>query len=542
MADGHQADRGITRRGFVAGVASGALASAAACASDDTKEAPRWQREVDVVVVGAGTGLVGALAAAVGGAEVMVLEKGVAPGGSTAMSGGVVWVPNNHAMAAEGIEDSRAAVLTYLRQLSQGQADEELIEAFVDAAPRMARFVEDHSELAWRVSRIMGGVADYHPEWPGAVLRGRSIEPAIDRDGHYGGDLINGLLDAVKSQGGELLLETPATRLITREGADGSREVIGVEAVQGGNVMRVKARRGVVLSAGGYEWDFEMKRHFLRGPAIYPLGANRNTGDGIRMAMAVGADLRNMNEVWGIAAYRGEADEMRPSGGGPSLMGEVEKRYPGSIVVNRYGERFHNEASDYDSSWRSFYAWENWGLLRYRNIPAYTIFDSTVRENLTIAGRKSSLSLPEWVREGDSIASLARRLEVDPSGLEATVVRFNSSARDGNDPDFHRGESAYDRQGGDDVKVTLGPIEKPPFYGAELAPADLGTCGGPRVNPNAQVLDPFGNIIPRLYASGNNAGVGSPGSSYGGGGGTIGPALTFAFLAGSHVSQLVEWS
>ncbi len=534
-------DQGVTRRGFVTGVATSALlVGAAACGSED--DGPGWDREVDIVVVGAGTGLVGALAAASAGAEVLVLEKRVAPGGSTAMSGGVVWVPNNHAMRAEGIEDSRADVITYLRQLAQGQADEELIEAFADGAPRMARFVEDNTELRWRVSRIMGGVADYHPEWPGAVLRGRSIEPAIEREGYYGGDLINGLLEGVKAKGGEVLLEAPVERLLSREAGDGQREVIGVEARHAGKLLRVRARRAVQLAAGGYDWDFEMKKHFLRGPALYPLGANGNTGDGVRMAMSVGADLRNMNEVWGIAAYRAEADEMRPAGGGPSLMGQIEKRSPASIVVNRYGERFHNEAGDYDSSWRSFYAWENWGLLRYRNIPAFTIFDSTVRENLTIAGRKADARLPEWVHRGDSIAVLARRLRVDPSALEATVARFNAAAREGRDPDFHRGRSAYDRQGGDDVRVTLGPIEKPPFFGAELVPADLGTCGGPRVNANGQVQDPFGRVIARLYASGNNAGVGSPGASYGGGGGTIGPALTFSFLAGSHAASLDDWS
>jgi succinate dehydrogenase/fumarate reductase flavoprotein subunit len=540
MAD--EFDRGVTRRGFVAGVASSALIGAAATACGSEDEGPGWDREVDVVVVGAGTGLVGALAAAAHGAQVLVLEKRVAPGGSTAMSGGVVWVPNNHAMRAEGIEDSRAAVITYLRQLALGQADEELIEAFADSAPRMARFVEDNTELRWRVSRIMGGVADYHPEWPGSVLRGRSIEPAIENEGHYGGDLVNGLLEGVRAKGGEVLLEAPVQRLVTRERDDGAREVIGVEAQHAGKTLRVRARRGVQLAAGGFDWDFDMKQHFLRGPALYPLGANGNTGDGVRMAMAVGADLRNMNEVWAIAAYRAEADEMRPSGGGPSLMGEMEKRYPASIVVNRYGERFHNEAGDYDSAWRSFYTWENHGLLEYRNIPAFTIFDSTVRESLTIAGRKSSTSLPEWVRQADSLATLARRLKIDPSGLEATVARFNASARQGRDPAFHRGESAYDRQGGDDVKVTLAPLEKPPFFGVELVPADLGTCGGPRVNRNAQVLDPFGAVIPRLYASGNNAGIGSPGASYGGGGGTIGPALTFSFLAGSHLATLDDWS
>ena len=533
---------GVTRRNLLAGAAGAALVTAA-CGGESggEREGPSWDREADFVVVGAGTGLAGALAAAVGGASVLVLEKRVVPGGSTAMSGGVAWVPNNHAMAAEGIEDSKAEAFTYLRQIAQGQADDILLEAFLDGGPRMARFVEENSEITWRVSRIMGESADYHPEWPGAVKKGRSIEPALEREGHYGGDLIGMLLDAVKARGGELLTETPAQRLITRPTGNGGQEVLGVEARQGERTLRIRARRGVLLSAGGFEWDFEMKRHFLRGPSIYPLGANGNTGDGVRMAMAVGADLRNMNEVWGITAYKGEADAMRPAGGGPSLAAEVEKRQAGSIVVNRRGERFHDEAADYDSTWRSFFAWENWGLLEYSNIPAFVIFDAKVREKMSIAGRQAGQALPDWVRQADSIAGLAYALSVDASGLEATVARWNGFVREGHDPDFHRGQSSYDRYGFDDLGITLGTLEKPPFFGAEVVPGDLGTCGGPRVNAHAQVLDPFGAVIPRLYASGNNAGVGSPGSSYGGGGGTIGPALTFAYLAGTHVAQLTAW-
>ncbi|HPG27692.1 MAG TPA: FAD-binding protein, partial [Myxococcota bacterium] len=138
--------------------------------------------------------------------------------------------------------------------------------------------------------------------------------------------------------------------------------------------------------------------------------------------------------------------------------------------------------------------------------------------------------------EAPSLDELARKLGIDPQGLARTVARWNAFAAQGEDPDFHRGESRYDRYGQDDKGITLAPLDQAPFYGAEIAPADIGTCGGARVNARAQVLDPFGRVLPGLYASGNNAGIGSPGSSYGGGGGTIGPAMTFSFIAGRELA------
>jgi succinate dehydrogenase/fumarate reductase flavoprotein subunit len=312
--------------------------------------------------------------------------------------------------------------------------------------------------------------------------------------------------------------------------------VIGVEATREGRPFFVRARRAVHLAAGGFDWDFEMKRHFLRGPTIYTLGADGNTGDGIRMAMAAGADLRNMNEVWGHTVYKAEAEATREFRRGPTLNAEIEKRFAGSIIVNRYGERFQDEAADYDSTWRSYFAWENWGETGYRNLPAFLIFDSKSRRERTIAGMDASNELPEWVFEAPSLDEIADHFDIDREGLARTVARFNAFARELRDPDFHRGESSYDRYGQPDKRITLAPLDTPPFFAAEVAAGDIGTCGGARVNRHAQVLDPFGEVIPGLYASGNNSGVGSPGSSYGGGGGTIGPALAFAFIAGRHAA------
>jgi 3-oxosteroid 1-dehydrogenase len=546
--DGTDRHGEISRRGFLGGTAASVATAAAlpgvlACSPGREAEVPaRWDREADVVVVGSGTGLVGGLVAAIGGAETLALEKRGIVGGSTGHSGGVAWVPNNSFMRAEGIEDTREKALVYLRHLAQHQADPALLEAFVDAGPEMAEFVQEHSPLQWRVSRIMGKAAEYHPEWPGAVPRGRSIEPAVERQGFFGPVLVEGLRKGFEAAGGKILLDTPVRRLIVRHDETGRAEVMGVEAEREGAPYRVRARRAVLLAAGGFDWDFEMKRHFLRGPTLYTLGAGGNTGDGIRMAMAVGADLRNMNEVWGITVYKAEADAVRPHKMGATLNAEIEKRAAGSIVVNSRGQRFQNEAADYDSTWRSYFTWDNWGELGYRNVPAYVLYDAKVRRDRTIAGLGADQPLPDWVTRADSLSELAEKLGIDAAGLARTVVDFNENAREGRDPELRRGVSAYDRYGLPDVGITLAPIEEPPFYGAEIAAADLGTCGGARVNGHAQVLDPFGEVIPRLYASGNNAGIGSPGSSYGGGGGTIGPAMTFAYIAGRHALGLTAWS
>jgi succinate dehydrogenase/fumarate reductase flavoprotein subunit len=496
-----------------------------------------WDREYDVVVIGSGSGLVAALAAAAAGQRVLILEKHSAPGGNTAVSGGVLWVPNNRVMQREGLTDSREQSLAYLQQLAQGQAAPELIEAFVDHGPDMVDFIEAHTDIQWRVSKMLGAVADYHPEWEGSNIRGRSLEPVQPGVHMAGGLLISALLQAATANGAELWTGSPAKRLLTAERGGGQREVIGLVTEREGEVLAIRARRGVVVAAGGFERNAEMKTHFLRGDSPYTLGAESNTGDGIHLGMDVGADLRNMNEVWGITVYRADAEANGARRGGISLMGQIERRNPGCIAVNRYGERFCNEAADYDSTWRSYHSWQNWGELGYRNLPAFHIFDQRSREQHGIFGRRGDQELPAWVVQAETLPELAQKLGIDTAGLTATVERFNHHAAQGADPDFHRGESLYGTHGSGDPASTLAPLTQAPFYGAEIAPADLGTCGGLRVNGRAQVLDVFGAPIAGLYACGNSAGVGSPGASYGGGGGTIGPAMTFAFIAGRELSR-----
>jgi len=517
----------------VAGVAW-ALSPRAGAAEPDR----HWDRETDVVVLGSGTGVVAALVAREAGLEALILEKSAIPGGNTAVSGGVLWIPGNRVMAQEGLHDDRESALAYLRQLAEGQADDSLIAAFLDHGPDMLDFVEQHTSLRWRVSQLMGAVADYHPTWRGSNVRGRSVEPTQAVVALAGPLLSGGLLSAADARGVPLLTRTRAKRLIARE-TEAGVEVLGVLAEQKGQPLRIRARRGVLVATGGFERNLEMKRHFLRGPSPWTLGAETNEGDGIHLGMALGADLRNMNEAWGITVYTGDAKENGSRRAGISIYAQIERRQAGGLCVNRYGERFGNEAADYDSTWRTFHTFENWGETGYRNIPAFHLFGQNVRENGTIAARRRDQELPAWVVKADGLDELAARLGIDPKGLAATVERFNRFALEGRDPDFHRGESPYDTYGSPDPKTTLAPLARPPFYGAEVAPGDLGTCGGLRVDERARVIDVFGRPIAGLYASGNTAGVGGPGALYGGGGGTIGPAMTFAYIAGRDLAARV---
>jgi len=524
----------MKRRSFLIAGGSAVLAGASSLSLD--KLEPDFDHTFDMIVIGSGTGLCAALAGAKAGLEVLVLEKHALIGGTTLVSGGVLWVPNNRVMRREGLSDSRADALEYLEKLSLGQSTPDIMEAFVNQGPRMLEFIESATSIRWRVSKRMREQPDYHPEWPGARLRGRSLEPIHEGEGRSGGLLIAELTRACRASGVEIWNASPARRLITAQ-ENGRTIVKGVEADVKGERKRIRARRGVAIISGGFERNEEMKKHFLRGPSPYTLGAETNEGDGIQMAMAVGADLRNMNEVWHEVVYKELGERSGHVRGGATVWAQIEGSQPGSIRVNRYGERFSNESASYDVTWRCFHTWENWGDTGYRNLPSYAIFDHVVRETGTIASKSSDEPLPDWVVVAQTLGELAEQSGIDPQGLSKTVARFNQFAAGGTDPDFHRGEGLFDTRGSGDPLTTLRPLQNPPFYSAEVSPADLGTCGGIRVNDKAEVLDVFGERIVGLYAAGNTSGVGSPGALYGGGGGTLGPAFTFAFIAGEQVAK-----
>ncbi len=530
-------NKAISRRSFLKSAAVAGVATAGAGVLGSVpglKGRPvsaqdvSWTHEVDVVVVGSGTGQAAALRAAVNGLRVIVLEKAATVGGTTGISGGGIWAPNNSRMAEVGIPDSREQALEYLSHATFGQSTPELMEAFVDNVNPMVEFLTSQG-IAWDFRVLFN---DYYPEFPGGVPEGRGLDPISTIEGaRYGGALVRMLQQACEAAGVQFLFSHAAQRLVT----DASGAVVGVQADFEGTEVNVRAQRGVVIATGGFDHNPEMATHFLRGPLYYPSAARGNTGDGQLMGMALGANLRNMNESFGWPVFKTEGDAGRNA-----LATELGK--PGTILVNKRGHRFLNEAGAYDPTVRPFYNYDN-GTHTYVNIPGVLIVDSDyVSHYGTLGYQPISDPLPEWIKKADTLDELAELFGIDPVALAATVEQFNANAAQGIDPEFHRGESAFDQlTGGDRARTdvphpNLKPVTEAPFYAAEVWPGALGTCGGLQVNGKAQVLNVWGEVIPGLYAVGNASG--NPmGAGYPGGGCTIGVGMTYGYIAADDLTN-----
>ena len=534
-----------------------------------------WDETTDIIVIGSGSaGLSAALAARAGGAEVCILERSHMFGGTSAMSGGVAWIPNNHCMAEVGSSDTREAALTYLDSLSLGKTERVQLETFVDEGPSVIRFLEKATSLRFRALRL----PDYHPEFPGGTF-GRAIAPEaqgakelgdlrpalrpspqfpvplslldterlaagedplaspvvverIEQDIVVsGGALIAGMVKAALAQKISLRLKTRARSLFVDNGT-----VVGVGAEHDGKTLRFGARRGVILASGGFERNSALTKEFIRGPLIGPSGSPSNEGDGLLMAMEIGAALGNMTEAWWMPSLHipGEEYDGQPF----YRMTAVERWMPGSIIVNRQGRRFVNEAHNYNDIGRSFHSFDPVSFT-YTNLPAWVIVHHGFLERYAFLTRFPGDPIPNWLTTAPSLSALAAKIGVDAAGLEETVKRFNANALLGKDPDFHRGESFYDRHLGDPSREgplqTLGPLDEPPFYAMQVYPGALGTKGGPKTNERAEVLNVRGGLIPGLYAAGNVM-AGVTGMAYAGAGGTIGPALVFGHIAGRNAA------
>jgi succinate dehydrogenase/fumarate reductase flavoprotein subunit len=346
--------------------------------------------------------------------------------------------------------------------------------------------------------------------------------------------MIQMLQEAAEGYGAEIMVKTPAKSLIT--GEDGG--IIGVVAEKDGVDVNFKANLGVVVTTGGFDFDEEMTKNFLRGPIYFSIAVSTNTGDGQKMGMKAGAALANMNECWGAPGY------LHEDYGTYIVDWVMERGKPGAIIVNREGKRFLNESAAYDPTIRPFYHYDT-GTYEYKNIPGFTIIDSEFRNHYTLLYTPIGTDLPGFVARGDTLAELAENLGIDPQGLEETVAQFNTYAEEGVDPDFHRGEYPLDTStGGDpsrtDLKnVCLAPLATPPFYGLAIWPGTIGTNGGLKINKDAQVIDAFGQPITGLYAAGNAAG--SPfGAGYPTGGCTVGSGLVFSYQAANHIISRKE--
>lgn len=531
----------------------------------------------DVVVLGSGAaGFTAALTAAAEGASVALLEKGHGFGGTTAMSGAVVWVPANPIAARHGISDTPEDALAYLESLSHGLIDPALAETLISTGPEMLEYLEAHSPLRMR---LVERFPDYHPEHPGGKPGGgRSLEPELfcfQDLGEWGDRIapeatIRRLRLCEQAQGGGTGI--PDEELHEREAADirscgmaligallcgcldnrvepetgvRGRELIvsdgrvtGVEVEVGDERRIIEARSGVVLATGGFEWDPELVRAFLRGPMTAPASTPTNTGDGLRMAMRVGASLGNMREAWWMPVYQIPGDTYL--GHPRSVLTLRERTVPGSIMVNRQGLRFTNEASNYNAQGAALHAFDV-PSFDYANIPAWIVFDERCFRTYGFSTVAPTDDPPAWISRGETIATLADAIGVDADALTETINRFNANVQQtGRDSDFGRGDSAYDSWNGDQARVgraaTLGTLDEPPYYAVQVHSGTLGTKGGPRTDADGRVLDLDGSVVDGLYAVGN-AMAGVTGMVYGGAGGTLGPAMTFGFRAGRHAAH-----
>ncbi|OYN81547.1 3-oxosteroid 1-dehydrogenase [Mycolicibacterium sphagni] len=554
-------------------------------------------QEFDVVVVGSGAaGMVAALTAAHQGLSAVVVEKAAHFGGSTARSGGGVWIPNNEILKRDGVTDTKEAARTYLHTIIGDVVEPERIDTYLERGPEMLSFVLKHSPLkmCW-----VPGYSDYYPETPGGRPAGRSIEPKPFNAKKLGPDekfleppygkvplnvvvmqqdyvrlnqlkrhprgvlrslkvgartmwagargknlvgmgraLIAPLRIGLRQAGVPVLLNTALTDLYVEDGVVRGIYVKEAGDSESADPQLIRARRGVILGSGGFERNEQMRVKYQRAPitADWTVGAEANTGDGIVAAEKLGAALELMEDAWWGPTV--------PLVGAP-WFALSERNSPGSIIVNLAGKRFMNESMPYVEACHHMYGGEyGQGPGPGENVPAWLVFDQQYRDRYIFAGLQPGQRIPKkWMESGvivkaDTLEELAKLTGLPADTFLSTVERFNGFARSGKDEDFHRGESAYDRYYGDPTNKpnpNLGEIKNGPFYAAKMVPGDLGTKGGIRTDVHGRALRDDGSVIDGLYAAGN---VSSPvmGHTYPGPGGTIGPAMAFGYLAALHIA------
>lgn len=528
--------------------------------------------QCDFVVVGSGAGgLTAALAAASLGASVVVLESAPVFGGTSAISGGGMWLPCNPLAASIDVDDSPEEAAAYIRAITLGKTPESLIDAYVRTAPQVFDFLVRETPIVLEVSRM----PDYHGAMPGARNRGGrtllpglydttrlgewapllrrgprpgSVSPLHGDDEMYfgkvgpssdvvrerlargivscGAALVGSLMEACLGRGVTLIAGCRVRRL-TMDG----RRVTGVTAERDGVVETVEARRGVMLATGGFEWSRELWDRLVGVPLDGPLSPPFNEGDGLRMAMQAGALLGNVNQAWWrpSLAIPGETYDGRPR-----LRSAHRGTLPGAIVVNRSGRRFANEALVYDDFGKAIVAFDP-NTYTYPNHPCYLVFGQAYRERYPrlLSHDAETPATPDWLHQAPTLRALAEQIGVDADGLEAQVREFDRYAEQGVDPVFRRGETAIEWWNGDSrfANPNLAPVGAGPYYAYALTSSCFGTKGGAVIDAQARVIGFDGLPVSGLFASGNVT-AGIFGESYPGGGGTLGPAVTFGYIAG----------
>ena len=556
-----------------------------------------WDLEVDVLIVGSGAGaMTTALRAHDDGLRVLVCEKSDLYGGSSAMSGGAVWVPNHHHMSSAGLSDSYEDAYQYLKTIVGSSVDDQRIKTYLESAPQMIQWLEEHTEMEFTPLTLY---PDYYPEEKGGMKGGRSLEPnpysgrklgdhfQLLRPSHpqemvlgkiaitaaeahdlvsgnmliaakrllayqldiparrrsrrdnrltLGNALIGRLRRSMLDRDIPLWLNAPLSELITE-----NNSVVGAQVQKEGSAQQVRVKRGVVLAAGGFARNKNMREQYQKGPTSdqWTSSNPHNTGEVIQMGQQLGAAVELMDDAWWtpVTLVPGKAF---------SWILVVEKSMPGAILVNQSGQRFTNEGAPYINVVNGIYDSHH---NKSPSVPSYLVFDARYRKNypcgpLPPAKWQPDHRLPkkfrhDFMNRASSIIELAEKIGVDANGLQSTIDRVNGFAQTGEDLDFQRGESLYDRYYSDPkIKPNpcLAPIQEPPFYAIAVYPGDLGTKGGLCTNHQGQVLREDGSLINGLFAIGNCSSS-VMGNTYPGAGGTIGPAMTFGFRAAQFLAQ-----
>jgi succinate dehydrogenase/fumarate reductase flavoprotein subunit len=552
----------------------------------------------DVLVIGAGAaGMTAAVTARHHGLDVIVTEKAQALGGASALSGGNLWIPANPQARRLGIDDSSDAARRYLAHEMGNRFDPERVDAFLENAPRMLEFFEKNTAVRFFCRY---NYPDYHPEAEGGMMAGgRTIcaEPFDARAlgaylavlrrplrtetlmgmmttplelPHYynalrsprsffyvgarllshawdmlrhgramrltnGNALAARLVKSLLDLGIPLWLSSPARELVVTQGA-----VTGALVETENGLARVEARRGVVLACGGFPHDPLRRQELLPRLAAamgyLPLGPAENTGDGLRLAETAGGQL---DQSAGNAAFWTGVSRVPIAGG--AIQGHYfDRQRPGVIAVTRSGRRFVNEAVSYHEFGEALIRACEPGA----EAAGFLVCDHRAIRRYGL-GFARPLPLPlfphlrsGYLLRGQTLAELARRAGIDAAGLAATVETFNTHARRGEDPEFGKGSSAFNRYFGDvrrQPNVCLGPVEHPPFYALKISVGLMGTLAGLKTDRYARVLDQGGRAVPGLYAVGNDM-ANVFGGTCPGGGITLAPGMTFAFIAGRHLA------
>ncbi len=543
------------------------------------------------MVVGAGgAGMSAALAAGRQGFDTILVEKSAYFGGSTARSGGGVWIPGNYALKEAGEDDDLANAKLYLDSIVGDAVAKVRRDTYLDRGAEVMDFIRANTPVRFT---WVPQYADYHPEAPGGRARGRTVEP-VPLDARSLGEELDRLHPPYTKAPANLIVtqamyrkislglrtvKGPMTMLLVlfrrlvsivlgrkmfamgnaiaiglRKGLidadvpvfyehalsdllleDG--RVVGVVVEHDGERRQVRARRGVILGSGGFERNAELRAKFLPQPTAeeWSTGSIYNTGAGLEAGIAAGAATAVMDDAWWGPTI--------PLPNGPWFC-LAERNLPGSIMVNQAGQRYMNEALPYVEAVQEMYKGEQTGVA---HVPSWMIIDQRYRNRYLFAGLSPRQPFPgRWYKNGTikkaaTLEELAAEIEVPADALTATVERFNGFAGSGVDEDFHRGESAYDKYYSDPTvkpNPSLHVIDQAPFYAVKIVPGDLGTKGGLLTDERARVVRPDGSVIPGLYAAGNVSSA-VMGYTYAGPGATIGPALVFGYLA---VEDLVSAS